>query len=193
MAGRAVTTETPDPEFLADPAELADWLGLEPDDPKVIRLLRAATRRFRDAVGHPVTQVVDDVVTLDGNGRESILLPVWPTTAVSEVLLDGEELTEGVDYQWSNTGALRRLCGHHWPNRLRCLRVTYTHGDLLVPGGVAAAVLEEAQIRSNVRPGVQSMTTGAQSITFGAQAAVGVTDTWSTAVNRHKVRESGGT
>jgi hypothetical protein len=67
------------PEFLADPAELAVALGRAPDDPKVLFALRAATRRFRGQVGHPVTQVVDDVVVLDGNGRTSLLLPVWPS------------------------------------------------------------------------------------------------------------------
>jgi hypothetical protein len=186
-----------DPEFLADPAELAVALGRAPDDPKVLFALRAATRRFRGQVGHPVTQVVDDEVVLDGNGRTSLLLPVWPVTAVTQVLLDGEELSEGTDFSWSGDGMLRRLCGRHWPDRLRCLLVTNTHGWPFtagdwstLPDDVVEAVLDQAQAGFNIRPGIQSMTTGAQSISFGAAAAVGATDTWTKAVARHKIRTS---
>lgn len=181
---------TTEPEYLADLDEFALLIGRPTTDPKVPLNLRAATRRFRGQVRHPVTEVVDDVITLDGNGRESILLPVWPTTAVTLVVLDGVTLTEGTDYSWSEDGILRRLCGH-WPNRLRCLVVTYTHGWLVVPDDVVEAVLDQAQIMATVRPGVQSMTTGAQSVTFGTQGAVGVTDTWSKAVARHRIRTGG--
>lgn len=187
-----------DPEFLADPAELAVALGRSADDPKLLFQLRAATRRFRGQVGHPVTQVVDDVATLNGNGRESLLLPVWPVTAVSHVLLDGQELTEQVDYSWSEEGILRRLRVRYWPDRLRCLQVTNTHGWPFttgdwstLPGDVVEAVLDQAQAMFNITPGLQSMTTGAQSVSFGTAAAVGATDTWAKAVARHKVRTSG--
>lgn len=177
-----------DPEFLADPEELAIWLGRPADDPKLLAALRAATRRFRGAAGHPITLVVDEVRTLDGNGRESILLPVWPTTSVTQVLLDGEELAEHTGYSWSEAGILRRMGGDHWPDRLRCLQVTYSHGWAEVPQDVAEAVIDQARTMDTVRPGVQAMTTGGQSVTFGAQAAIGVTDQWARAVARHKVR-----
>jgi len=39
-----------------------------------------------------------------------------------------------------------------------------------------------------VVPGVQSRAVGGQSVTFGATAAVGVSDQWSKAVARYKVR-----
>jgi hypothetical protein len=184
----------PDPyDLLADPNELAVLLGRPADDPLLLARLRAATRRFRGAVGHPVTQVVDDTVVLDGNGRETLLLPVWPTTAVTSVVLDGCDLTEGTDYSWSDAGILRRLGRRVWPDRLRCLTVTYTHGWLWddLPGDVQEVVLDQAQIMDAVRPGVQSQTVGGQSVTFGAAGAVGVTDQWSKAVARYKVRTSG--
>ncbi|CUW29696.1 MULTISPECIES: hypothetical protein [Streptomyces] len=181
-------------EFLADPAELAAKLGRSPDDPKLLYELRAATRRFRGQVHHPVTYVPEDVVVLDGNGRESLLLPVWPTTAVSSVLLDGVELAEGTDYSWSDAGILRRLGGLLWPNRLRCLQVTYSHGwnglDQ-VPGDIQEAVLERAEASFTIPVGVQSKAVGGQSVTFGAQAAAGATEAWTKAVDRYKVRASG--
>nr|WSS66737.1 mobile element protein [Streptomyces sp. NBC_01177] len=178
-------------EFLADPAELAVWLKKPADDPQLLAALRAATRRFRGAVGHPVTLVTDDAVTLDGNGRESLLLPVWPTVSVTSVHLAGELLVEGTDYQWSDDGALRRLGGRHWPDRLRCLAVVYTHGWIEVPGDVAEVIIDQARSIAKVTPGVQSKTVGGQSVTFGAQAAIGVTDQWAKAVTRHAVRTSG--
>lgn len=179
-------------EFLADPVELATWLGKPDDDPKLLAALRAATRRFRGAVGHVVDLVVDDEVTLDGNGRESLLLPVWPVTAVTSVELDGEALVDGTDYSWSEAGMLRRLGCLCWPDRLRCLDVVYSHGfgSALdsVPQDIQEAVIDQARTMFTVVPGVQSRAVGGQSVTFGATAAVGVSDQWSKAVARYKVR-----
>ncbi|MER7813657.1 mobile element protein [Streptomyces sp. NPDC006798] len=178
-------------DYLADPAELAQILGRPATDPKLLFALRAATRRFRGAVGHRVTLVADDPVTLDGNGRESILLPVWPTTAVVSVRLDGALLADGTDYAWSHDGMLRRLGCGVWPVRLRCLAVVYSHGWAEVPEDITEAVLDQARIMDAVKPGIQSKAVGGQSVTFGAQAAIGVTDQWTKAVDRHKVRTSG--
>lgn len=181
-------------EFLADPAELAVKLGRSEDDPKLLYALRAASRRFRGQVHHPVTFVADDVVVLDGNGRESLLLPVWPVTAVASVVLDGTTLVEGTDYAWSDAGILRRLGCLWWPDRLRCLQVTYSHGwnglDEL-PGDIQEVVLERAEASFNIPVGVQSKAVGGQSVTFGAQAATGSTEAWTKAVDRYKVRASG--
>lgn len=178
-------------EFLADPDELAIWLGKPANDPKLLAALRAASRRFRGAVGHDVDLVSDDAVTLDGNGRESLLLPVWPTTAVASVELDGELLVEGTDYQWSDMGALRRLGCRRWPDRLRCLAVVYSHGWDPIPEDIQEAVIDQARTMFTVPAGVQSRAVGGQSMTFGATAAVGVSSQWSAAVARHKVRTSG--
>ena len=182
-------------QFLADPAELAAKLGRTEDDPQLLYALRAATRRFRGQVGHLVTRVTDDVVVLDGNGRDSLLLPVWPTTAVAEVLLDDQELTVGTDYSWSDAGILRRLGCLLWPNRLRCLQVTYTHGWEAtwegIPGDIQEVVLERAEAGITIPVGVQSKAVGGQSVTFGAQAASGATEAWISAVARYKVRPSG--
>lgn len=178
-------------DYLADPGELSILARLPADDPRLLLQLLNASRRFRGAVGHRVTLVANDAVVLDGNGRESVLLPVWPTTAVASVHLDGELLTEGTDYQWSEAGALRRLGCRVWPDRLRCLDVVYSHGSDPVPDDVAEAVLDKAVLLLAVPAGVQSKTVGGQSVTYGAQSAVGVTDQWQKAVDRHKVRTSG--
>lgn len=177
-------------DYLVDPAELAAKLGRSVDDPQLLYQVRAASRRFRGQVRHRVTLVENDVVVLDGNGRESLLLPVWPTTAVASVVLDGTELVEGTDYSWSDAGILRRLGCLHWPDRLRCLQVTYSHGWPLdeIPEDIQEVVNERAEAGLTIPVGVQSKAVGGQSVTFGAQAAAGATEAWTKAVDRHKVR-----
>ncbi|MFC9429254.1 mobile element protein [Streptomyces sp. NPDC056987] len=178
-------------DYLADPAELAAWVGKPASDPKLLAALTAATRRFRGAVGHRVTLVEDETVILDGNGRESVPLPVWPTTAVASVTLNGQLLEETTAYDWSDMGVLRRLGCRRWPDRLRCLTVVYSHGWADVPEDIAEAVIDQARSMFVVTPGVQSKAVGGQSVTFGAQAAIGVTDQWQKAVDRYKIRTSG--
>lgn len=178
-------------EYLADPVELATLTGRPADDERLLLELRNATRRFRGAVGHPVDLVVDDEVTLDGTGRSSVLLPVWPTTAVQSVHLDGVLLAEGSGYAWSDAGVLRRAGCSTWPDRLRCLTVVYSHGWETVPGDVVEAVLDKAATLMAVPRGVASKAVGGQSVSYGVQAAIGVTDQWQRAVDRHRVRTVG--
>ncbi|WP_053692202.1 hypothetical protein [Streptomyces sp. WM6372] len=175
-----MATDTP----LADPAELATWLRVPADDPLLLATLRSASRRFRGAVRHEVNLVEGDEVVLDGNGRESLLLPVWPTVAVTAVLLDDEGLVAGTDYSWSEAGILRRLDCQVWPARLRCLKVTYSHGWAEIPEDIADAVIEQARAAFRSDPGVKSKAVGGQSVTF----ETGVTSSWSDAVRRHQVQ-----
>lgn len=177
---RVVATDTP----LADPATLAVWLRVPADDALLLVSLMAASNRFRGAVGHEVSLVENEQVTLDGNGREALLLPVWPTIAVSEVLLDGEELVEGTDYDWSEAGVLRRLGCQFWPARLRCIKVTYSHGWAEIPSDISEAVIEQARAGYGGQPGLKSKAVGGQSVTW----ETGVTSQWSQAVERHQVQ-----
>lgn len=180
---RAVATT----DYLADPVDLATWLGVAADSPKLLAALGAASSRFRGAVRHHVTHVVDDVLLLDGGGRESILLPAAPVTAVTAVELDSALLIEGTDYAWSEDGFLRRLGGAWWPDRLRCLQVTYSHGHTEPPEDVAEVVVDLARTLYALRPGVQTLQVGGITTTFGAQAAVGVSQQWSTVVEKYRL------
>lgn len=173
-------------DLLADPEELAASLGVQPADPKLVWALTAASRRFRGAVRHPVSLVAGDTVTLDGNGRESLLLPAAPVLAVTSVQLDGTALTAGADFDWSADGFLRRL-GGVWPDRLRCVRVAYDHGWAVIPEDIQEVVIDQARAMYRIEPGVQTKTVGGQSITFGVQAAIGVTAQWTAAVERYRL------
>lgn len=171
---------------LADPAELAVWLGVPATDAKLLAALNAASRRFRGAVRHPVTLVSGDTFVLDGAGSYSVLLPAAPVVSVVSVELEGTALTAGTDYEWSADGYLRRL-GAPWPDKLRCLEGVYAHGYALVPEDIQEVVLDQARAIYAVQPGVQQKTVGSQSVTFGAQAATGVTSQWSAMVEKYQL------
>lgn len=179
---RAVATT----DYLAEPADLAIWLGVPASDPKLLQALAAASSRFRGAVRHPVTAVAADALTLDGNGRESILLPAAPVTAVTSVEVDGDVFVDGTDFSWSADGFLRRL-GGCWPDRLRCIDVVYDHGYAASPEDVAEVVIDQARSQYAVLPGIQTRTVGGQSVTFGTQAAIGVTAQWTQVVERYQL------
>jgi hypothetical protein len=182
MAVRAVATT----DFLADPDDLAVWLGVPASDTKLRQALGAASSRFRGAVRHHVSFVADEAVVLDGNGKESLLLPAAPVTAVSSVQVDGTELTYSTDFEWSADGFLRRV-GACWPDRLRCIEVVYSHGYEFIPDDIAEVVIDQARAQYAVRPGLTSMTVGGQSVAFGAQASIGVTSQWKTAVEKYRL------
>lgn len=173
-------------DLLADPEELAASLGVQATDPKLVWALTAASRRFRGAVRHPVSLVAGDAFTLDGGGRESVLLPAAPVLAVSSVVLDGTALTAGTDFDWSADGFLRRLDGV-WPDRLRCIQGLYDHGYSVIPEDVQEVVIDQARAMYRIDPGVQTKTVGGQSVTFGVQAAIGVTAQWTAAVERYQL------
>ncbi|WP_369274519.1 mobile element protein [Streptomyces sp. R11] len=173
-------------DYLADPADLAIWLGVPADDLKLLQALGAASSRFRGAVRHYVSFVAGETTVLDGNGKESLLLPAAPVTAVASVELDGEALTYRTDYDWSADGFLRRV-GCCWPNKLRCIEVVWSHGYELIPEDIAEVIVDQARAQYAVRPGLTSMTVGGQSVGFGAQASIGVTSQWTTAVEKYRI------
>lgn len=173
-------------DYLADPEDLAVWLGVPASDSKLLQALAAASNRFRGQVRHPVSFVAGDVITLDGQGTSSIFLPAQPVTAVESLTLDGTALVDGTDFEWSQDGFVRRL-GCLWPNRLRCIEISYSHGYAIIPADIAEAVVDQARAQYAVRPGVQSVQVGGQSVNFGAQASVGVTAQWSAAVARYQL------
>jgi hypothetical protein len=179
---RAVATT----DYLADPEDLAIWLGVPASDAKLLQALAAASSRFRGAVRHYVSFVADDTLVLDGNGKESLLLPAAPVTAVTSLTLDGTVLAYRTDYDWSADGFLRRV-GGCWPDRLRCIGIVFSHGYEPIPDDVSEVVVDQARAQYAVRPGLTSMTVGGQSVAFGAQASIGVTAQWTSVVEKYQL------
>ncbi|MFE1104142.1 hypothetical protein ACFW4K_26820 [Nocardiopsis alba] len=172
--------------LLADPADLAEVLGVPADDPKLVARVRAASRRFLGAVRPTSFTPVDGAtIWLNGDGSTTLLLPVCPVRAVTAVEVLGEPLDAG-DFEWSEEGILRRR--DRWPDRLRSVRVTCDHGYAEIPEDVQEVVLDQAEAAWNTLKGVQSVSVDGQSTTFGTQAAVGVTQAWADAVARYRLR-----
>jgi hypothetical protein len=176
-----------DEQALASIDDLSARTGRPTADLVLQERLRAASRRFRSAVGHPVHFVEDDVAHLDGRGTRSLPLPAVPVHSVSAVSIDGTPLAAG---SWSvarASGILRRRNGV-WPLEAE-VTVTYSHGYTrdAIPLDIQEAVLQQAETMINTVAGVQSRTVLGDSIAFGTAATVGVTEDWSRAVRNHAI------
>ncbi|MGW7473662.1 mobile element protein [Streptomyces cyaneofuscatus] len=169
--------------FLAEPAELAKFLKKPADDVQLLAALRAATRRFRGAVRHPVSLVTEDTTFVDGNGRQTLHLPAAPLVQLHQVLVDDVPLL-GVKAK-RQSAVLRHPSGC-WPEWAE-ITVVWDHGHAIVPEEVAEAVIDQARAIYRLDPAIQQITTGTESVSFAATAAVGVTSQWSSAVEAHRL------
>ncbi|MFF9758575.1 mobile element protein [Streptomyces caelestis] len=172
----------PEP-YLADPADLATLLNLPATDVRLLAALRAATRRFRGQVRHPVSLVTDDTVVLDGTGKALLPLPAAPVLAVHTVEVDGQPL-EGVRVR-RQAGLLLHPDGC-WPEWAE-VTVTYDHGHDPTPEDVAEVVVDQARVIYRTDPAIQQITTGTESVSFAATAAVGITEQWRAAVEAYRL------
>ncbi|MBL3670806.1 mobile element protein [Streptomyces sp. M2CJ-2] len=172
----------PEP-YLADPEDLAVLLKLPADDVRLLAALRAASRRFRGQVRHPVSLVTDDTVFLDGSGQRVLRLPAAPVRRVTAVEVDGQAI-EGVKVR-RQAGLLLHPSGC-WPEWAE-VTVTYDHGHDPVPEDVAEVVVDQARVIYRTDPAIQQITTGTESVSFAATAAVGITEQWRAAVEAHRL------
>ncbi|GAA3727360.1 mobile element protein [Streptomyces tremellae] len=182
---QAPDTAWPD-RVLADPAELADVLGVPATDGKLLFALRAASRRFRGATGWQISAVAGQTFRLDGDGTRTLLLPTGHVTAVTSVTVRGTPWAEDADYMWSEAGILTAI-GCLWPRWYRSVAAVVDHGYDPVPEDVQEVVLDQAQAMFNAAPGVQQVTSGSESVSFGTAATVGVTAQWTAAVARYQI------
>lgn len=135
--------------FTAD--ELQARVGQSIESTKAQMLADAASDIVRDDLRQQIDEIQDDEVVLYGDGSELLVLPERPVTAVSEVLLAGQALTQSTS--WRRNGSLWRLTHPgsqyagvrqmRWPNGV-AVAVTYTHGYATVPGTIKDVALELA-------------------------------------------------
>lgn len=172
-----------DNSYLADPADLATLTGARKDDPKLLLALRRAGDRYIGSTGWDPRLTQHHVITLNGHGGQTLLLPVMHLTSIDKVTVDG---TDVADWQADrDAGILRRdTC---WPDGLGNITVTCAHGWDNMPGDITDAILEQAEIQYRALAGVQSYSLGGRSIGFGAAATIGVTQKWTDTVQRHSL------
>lgn len=186
---------------LADPARFAKRIGKTALSDEDLEVLRAASNRFRGDVRHPVHEIVDDEIMLDGDGGRTLLLPATPVTAVTTVEIDGVAASIGDEVRWSRAGILSRRGG--FPDEFQAVRVVYTHGysvewttvdsalqRRLVPEDIQEHVMNLAQYLIETPLAVQSKTVGAQTVTWSAAAVTAeVTEGYLRCVDAYKLNQ----
>lgn len=151
---------------LATIADLEAVLHRDIDDADTFALaaLEQASAVVENYLGQPVELVEDDEIILDGSGTKVLLLPVFPVTEVTSVIVDEETLVEVDDYEWSVTGELRRK--GTWPAALRSVEVTYSHGYATVPPVIVAVVAALAGRIYGTPLTVRQESIGSYSVTY---------------------------
>lgn len=96
------------------------------DDPRVGPLLAGASAAVRRYCGWHVTPVIEESVTLDGDGSRLLTLPTLRLVDVVSITADGETL-EVESFDWSTSGMVELRHGH-WPRRFRSIIVSMKHG-----------------------------------------------------------------
>jgi len=173
----------PTTDLLAGPADLAARLeDRTASDPIVLDALRRLSARFRGATGNHITTVTDETIELSGTGSTALQLFAAPVTAITEITINGEPIT---DYQvGKKAGILRRAGG--WPDGLDNISITYSHGHTEVPADIQDAVLEMAEAFCNMSAGIDSVTTGDESIKMAASLINGGSlGTWADMVTKY--------
>ncbi|MGF7125017.1 hypothetical protein [Rhodococcus sp. BE178] len=88
---------------------------------------------IRNYCGWHVTPVVNETLTVDGNGGTILDLPTLHLVSVSEVRVRGAAVP---DVEWSSDGTLRGS----WPDRYRGVEVTISHGYATAPDLITVAM-----------------------------------------------------
>lgn len=78
-----------------------------------------------------------DELVVDSNGADALLLPTLRMTELDELSVDDSPVDVS-SVEWSEAGFVRRDAA--WPNKLRGVAVTFTHGYATMPLDVTAVI-----------------------------------------------------
>lgn len=127
----------------ATAADLCSFMQVPSVDTATAELiLQGVSDAMDEWAGQTLAQADVTGVLVDGTGGAEVLLPGVPVNSVASIELLGADgtwtpLTAGVDFDWSDSGVLRRRWAHPdpasdlappWPNRLQCIRAAYNRG-----------------------------------------------------------------
>lgn len=175
-------------QYCASLADLQTLIGVDKPDSRIALALRRVSDRFIGLIGWDPHYVDNDIVTVNGTGRETLLLPYMHIVGAVTVQVDGQPVNDFVADPAA--GILRRTNYRTWPDSLSNITVTCSHGYKDLPGDMQDAVLEQSEAQYRAITGVSSYSVGGRSITFGAASTVGVIQKWTDIV--HKYRLTGG-
>lgn len=125
---------------------------------------KVATQLIRDYCGWHVAPILEETITLDGNGTDRVLLPSRRVLDVSEVRI-GDSVLGASAFEWSQDGILKRV-GGVWPDSYRAIHVTLRHG--YEDSGLLADLVRAISARAKADPTgmVASKRAGTQSVSF---------------------------
>lgn len=119
--------------------------------------LNVASEAIRSYCGWHVSPVIEQSITLDGDGGTVLILPTLRLVALDEVRVNGAVIP---NVEWSEFGALRG----QWPSRWRSIEVDIRHG-YEAPADLLGVALEAAARAVNSELGGQAETIGPFSFT----------------------------
>lgn len=161
---------------MADFCTLADvkaWLGITDTNSDslltaMISQISAEIRTFTNRDIYPVGTYTE---TLSGNGRQSIVMPQYPITAVSSLTVDGVAIparqgATGSGYVFDDAGIY--LDGYTFARGVKNVSVTYSAGFATLPPDLQRACIEWVAFRQSEQAhiGLRSKSIGNESASF---------------------------
>jgi len=104
------------------------------DDALIEILIDGVSARFNSYVGRRILEQTETTAYLDGNGRETILLPRYPNVTITSLMEDDVALTEGEDEDYrlyADEGLLVKLGATWTKGRKNIVLTSYKAGYAL--------------------------------------------------------------
>ena len=131
------------------------------ETPRTVTALQAAEGALRDVCGWHVAPVLTETLTVDGNGRSKLKLPTQHIRAVTEVRVDGRDVTSNV--RWSEIGMLEGLT---FPRKFRSVEVDLVHGYEPAEIDGLLAIVTAASKRAETNPAIASQSVAGASVRY---------------------------
>lgn len=137
-------------------------------------LALAASSRIRAWCRWHVSPVIAETLVLDGSGTDVLMLPSRLVLDVTEVLVNGQPVA---GFDWSRSGWIEAHYGT-FPDRLRSVSVTLTHGHDQLPEEILQVVRGMAQRAADVAENGMVVAQGTDSfnVSYGRSAWGGAAD-----------------
>lgn len=116
-----------------DSGDLEDYLHrtLTTDELPLAQVALAGAQTVVKTFCHQdLEEVLGDVVILEGNGRDVLLLPEFPVSALTNVVIEDDTFdgTDDDNVRVVEAGLMYRLDGGTWTGGIQNITVTYSHG-----------------------------------------------------------------
>lgn len=143
------------------------------DDEVLARLITSASAYIKQELNNPILSTTYDE-RYDGSGRDMLVMPQWPITAITSVSINGAALSASPDglaygYMLSDMAIIR--LGGVFDKGRRNVRVVYTAGYIETPPEIDQVCVELVALahRGRARIGEKSRSLGAAGSTTFAE------------------------